>query len=87
MRFKDKIAIITGGASGIGAATVKRLVEDGARVLVADLNVDLGNALVSELPDGAASFYRVDVSDRSDVEQMVASAAETRVLWLPGGHT
>ena len=77
MRFKDKIAIVTGGASGIGAATVTRLVEDGAKVLVADLNNDLGNALVSELPDGAASFYRGDVSDRSDVERMVVSAVET----------
>jgi len=39
MRFKDKVAIVTGGASGIGAATVRALAKEGAKVLVADINL------------------------------------------------
>ena len=74
MRFSDKTAIVTGGASGIGAATVRRLHAEGASVLIADLNDALGLELVAELGAERARFLRVDVSVCSEVEEMVAEA-------------
>jgi meso-butanediol dehydrogenase/(S,S)-butanediol dehydrogenase/diacetyl reductase len=71
MRFKDKVAVVTGGASGIGAATVRLLVSEGAKVAVLDLNEDLGRALTDELDQGRAHFVRCDVSDRGAVESAV----------------
>jgi 3-hydroxyacyl-CoA dehydrogenase / 3-hydroxy-2-methylbutyryl-CoA dehydrogenase len=67
-------AIVTGGASGLGAATVKRLHAAGYAVLVADVNDDSGAALVSELGE-RASFEHVDVTDASAVERAAAAAA------------
>ena len=48
-RLDGKVAIVTGGASGIGAGTVRRFAEEGARVVVADLNVEAGTQLAGEL--------------------------------------
>ncbi len=56
----DKVALVTGGASGIGAATVRRLAEEGCRLVVADLQVDLGKELASEV---RGRFVELDVSD------------------------
>lgn len=70
-RFKAKVALVTGGASGIGAATVRRFVAEGARVMIADLNTELGNALAAELGADKASFMTVDVSDEAAVINLV----------------
>ncbi|MEM7337366.1 MAG: glucose 1-dehydrogenase [Actinomycetota bacterium] len=67
--------IITGGASGIGAGTARRFVAEGARVLIADLDTDRGDALAAELGDSAA-FLRTDVSKEEDVAAMVAEATD-----------
>ncbi len=75
----DKVAIVTGGASGIGAGTVRRLVDDGASVLITDLDEERGKALADELGD-AASFLRTDVSKEEDI-----SAAMLEVVDLFGG--
>jgi NAD(P)-dependent dehydrogenase (short-subunit alcohol dehydrogenase family) len=73
MKFKDKVAIVTGGASGIGAFTVREMVNEGARVIIADLNDTLGTALAQELNQEyqSAIYTHVDVTNEMAVEQMV----------------
>eukprot|EP00118_Oscarella_pearsei_P028050 m.311489 g.311489 ORF g.311489 m.311489 type:complete len:324 (+) comp73124_c0_seq1:24-995(+) len=76
-RFAGKAAIVTGGASGIGRATVERFLNDGARVAVFDLNADLGEDLERELSSKGKNvkFYRVDVSDKEQCEKAAADFA------------
>lgn len=69
-----RVAIITGGASGIGAATTRLFVENGARVVIGDLQSDLGNALVEKLSPNVL-FQRTDVSKEDDVRALVDRAA------------
>ena len=74
MKLNNKIAVITGGAAGIGKATVKKFVDEGATVAFCDVNVSLGNAFVEEL--GAShSFHQVDVTDRSLVQRWIDDVA------------
>lgn len=74
-RLVDKVAIVTGGASGIGRATVERFVAEGARVLIADLDGEGAASLASELGEQALPL-RVDVTNYAAVEAMVAQAVE-----------
>jgi NAD(P)-dependent dehydrogenase (short-subunit alcohol dehydrogenase family) len=74
-RLSDKTAIITGGASGIGAASARLFVEEGARVLIADAQSERGEALAKELGD-AAAFHRVDVTREDDIRAVVGDAVE-----------
>ena len=75
-RLSGKIAIITGGASGIGAGTAELFVNEGARVVIADLQDDKGERLAAKL--GADACYRrTDVGDEKDVEGVVAHAVKT----------
>lgn len=69
-RLEGKTAIITGGASGIGAATVRLFIEEGARVLIADTQTERGEELARQLGD-AAAFHRVDVTREDDVRGAV----------------
>lgn len=69
-----KVAIITGGASGIGRASAELFVEEGAKVVVADVNVEAGEALARSLGD-SARFRRTDVSSADDVQALVDFAA------------
>jgi NAD(P)-dependent dehydrogenase (short-subunit alcohol dehydrogenase family) len=73
---QDKHILITGGASGIGAATAKLLAQRGALVSIADLNQATGSALMDEIINagGKATFISVDVSDSGSVEHMFADA-------------
>lgn len=68
--LQGKVAVITGGASGIGRATVELFVAEGARVVIADMDVAGGEALAASLGD-AAVFVRTDVSSRDDVQAAV----------------
>jgi NAD(P)-dependent dehydrogenase (short-subunit alcohol dehydrogenase family) len=72
-RLAGKIAVVTGGASGIGAGTVRRFVEEGARVVIADMQVAPGEALAAELGD-ATRFVCTDVTVEADVAAAVGLA-------------
>ncbi len=71
----DQVAIVTGGASGIGRATVELFVEQGARVVIADVNVEQGEALAAVLGD-AALFRRTDVASADEVQALVDFALD-----------
>jgi len=71
-----RVAIVTGGAGGIGRAMVETFVAAGAGVVIADLDADAGSALAGALGD-AASFVRVDVAEAEDVQAAVDHAVAT----------
>ena len=73
MRLKDKVTLITGGAAGIGKATATRFAEEGAIVVICDLNEEAGQATAAEL---GATFYRVNVADREDVQAWINDVVE-----------
>jgi NAD(P)-dependent dehydrogenase (short-subunit alcohol dehydrogenase family) len=70
-----KVAIVTGGASGIGRATVERFVAEGARVVIADVETDRGEDLAAALGTDAI-FRRIDVSDPEQVGALVSAAVD-----------
>src|SRR5262252_1098365 len=70
-----KVAIVTGGAGGIGRATAEVLVSEGARVVIADVDVESGEQLAQSLGD-VAVFARTDVSDIDQVQAAVDVAVE-----------
>jgi NAD(P)-dependent dehydrogenase (short-subunit alcohol dehydrogenase family) len=75
MKIAGSTALVTGGASGLGAATVRRLAAGGARVVVADITAETGEALARELGDNAV-FVKTDVSDADSMQQAVRAAME-----------
>jgi len=75
-RLAGKVAVITGAASGIGAATARRFLEEGARVVLADLQVERGQALADSL-GSAAAFIRCDVTNEDDIVAAVDLATST----------
>ena len=75
MRLKDKVALITGGAAGIGKATALRFAEEGARVAIGDVDSKGGEMTLNELGP-AAAFHHVDVTDRGSVDNWVESVLE-----------
>lgn len=78
MRLQDKVSIVTGGASGIGAATVRRFIAEGSKVLIADLNTAAAEQLAAELGPNAAA---IECNVRSEAS---AAAVARRVMELWG---
>ncbi|WP_129837741.1 SDR family oxidoreductase [Streptomyces sp. RFCAC02] len=77
--LEGKVAIVTGAAMGMGAATAELFAEAGARVLAADMNEERGRDVVRriEAAGGTAAFHGVDISDSAQVEGMVRTAVDT----------
>ncbi|WP_340100443.1 SDR family oxidoreductase [Salinibaculum salinum] len=78
MLVENTIAVISGGASGIGKATVERYAENGANVVVADIDEEGGRETVREIGerDGEATFVQTDVTQPDDVQRMIETAVE-----------
>jgi NAD(P)-dependent dehydrogenase (short-subunit alcohol dehydrogenase family) len=72
-RLKDKVAVITGGASGIGLATAKRMQAEGAIVVIGDVDLTVGKAVANDMN---VTFVQVDVSDQGAVDHLFDTAAE-----------
>ncbi|MGW8391203.1 3-hydroxyacyl-CoA dehydrogenase [Pseudoduganella sp. HUAS MS19] len=78
MQIKDQVFIITGGASGLGAATARMIVENGGKVVLADVQAQAGEKLAAEL--GAAKFVKCDVTSEADGLAVVAAATAMGTL-------
>ncbi|MFN5085058.1 MAG: glucose 1-dehydrogenase [Novosphingobium sp.] len=86
MRLQGKTALITGGASGLGNAMVRRFVAEGAAVIIADIDDANGQALAAELGQ-QASFVHLDVAQEADWQGALGSAASIDVLINNAGIT
>jgi NAD(P)-dependent dehydrogenase (short-subunit alcohol dehydrogenase family) len=75
MNLESKVAVITGGASGLGEATARRFVEHGASVAIFDLNDERGNAIAAELGD-AVAYFNVNVTDEESTSNAVDATVE-----------
>lgn len=79
MRLKDKVAVITGGGSGIGYETARLFAKEGASIVIADINDEGANKTVQEIESagGQAIYVKADVSQASDCEKMIQTAEST----------
>ena len=79
-RLQGQVAIVTGGALGIGGAAARRLAQEGAKTLIADIDLDAANANAQRIRDagGAAEVTRADVGSHDDIRRMIERAVD---LW------
>jgi len=82
MRLDNKTALVTGAASGIGESTALRFAEEGAHVIVTDIDTDGGESLVADIEDagGDATFYELDVTDADQFQEVADDVADTHGL-------
>jgi len=77
-RIQDRVAVITGGCSGIGLATVERFVEEGAKVVIGDIDDQRGHEVVGQLGGPEfATYVHVDVTDKEQVDALFQTAKDT----------
>lgn len=77
-RLDGLVAVVTGGCSGIGLATVERFVEEGARVVIGDIDDERGHVVVGQLGgEEIATYVRVDVTDKEQVDALFKTAKDT----------
>jgi NAD(P)-dependent dehydrogenase (short-subunit alcohol dehydrogenase family) len=78
-RLEGKVALVTGAASGIGRATALTFAREGAKLVIADMNVDGGQQTVHTITENGseATFIQVDVSNATEVEAMLSKAIDT----------
>ena len=78
MRLKDKVAVVTGAAAGIGLACARRFAAEGAKVVLADIDAEKGRAAAAAIADTGteARFIACDVGDKAQVDALIAGAAE-----------
>ena len=74
MQFKSNVVVVTGGASGLGGATAELIVENGGKVIIADVQEALGHAMADKLGAANAKFVKCDVTSEADGEAAVAAA-------------
>jgi 3-oxoacyl-[acyl-carrier protein] reductase len=76
--LKDKVAIVTGSARGLGAATARRLAEEGPRVIITDINAELSNATAAALTNDGLIAHAIngDITKMADVQRLVAGTIE-----------
>ena len=75
MELRDRVVVVTGGASGLGEATTRMIVEAGGKVLIADVNADLGKRLESEL-GSVVRFAKCDVTSEADAKAAIEAAKQ-----------
>jgi NAD(P)-dependent dehydrogenase (short-subunit alcohol dehydrogenase family) len=77
-RIQDRVAVVTGGCSGIGLATVERFVAEGAKVVIGDIDDDRGETIAKELGGEQNAVYQhVDVTDKEQVDALFQTAKDT----------
>jgi NAD(P)-dependent dehydrogenase (short-subunit alcohol dehydrogenase family) len=78
MRLKDKVAVVTGAAAGIGLACARRFAAEGAKVVLADIDAEKGAAAAAAIAESGAEarFIACDVGDKAQVDALIAGAAE-----------
>jgi NAD(P)-dependent dehydrogenase (short-subunit alcohol dehydrogenase family) len=74
-RLKNKQAVVTGGADGIGKAIVERFISEGAKIVIADLNEDAAKALAENFP-GNAFYFKANVASSADMSALISFAEE-----------
>src|SRR5215831_688279 len=74
MQLDNTVAIVTGGAHGIGLAVAKRYVDEGAKVVIADVDAAAGETAAGGLGTARCTFMRTDVGDRRDADRVVGEA-------------